>query len=57
MSTKQTEKFETEIDIPNDVTVTLKSNTLQINGPVGRTYKNFMNLLKFYIKGLTLYTK
>ena len=37
MSTKQTEKLETEINIPNDVTVTLKSNTLQINGPVGRT--------------------
>ena len=44
MSTKQTEKLETEINIPNDVTVTLKSNTLQINGPVGRTYKNFKKI-------------
>ena len=41
---KQTEKLETEINIPNDVTVTLKSNTLQINGPVGRTYKNFKKI-------------
>ena len=36
MSTKQTAKLETVIDIPNDVTVSLKSNILQVNGPVGK---------------------
>ena len=44
MSTKQTAKLETVIDIPNDVTVTLKSNILQVNGPVGKGHKSFKKI-------------
>ena len=44
MSTKQTTKLETEIDIPNDVTVTLKSNILQVNGPIGKGHKSFKKI-------------
>ena len=44
MSTKQTEKLETEIDIPSGVTVTLKSNILQVNGPVGKGHKSFKKI-------------
>ena len=44
MSTKQTIKRETEIDIPSDVTVTLKSNILQVKGPVGKAFKSFKKI-------------
>ena len=44
MSTKQTVKLETEIDIPSDVTVTLKSNILQVKGPVGKVFRSFKKI-------------
>src|SRR3989304_1553604 len=39
MSTDQTENFETSIDIPDKVTVTLKKNMLAVSGPLGKTIK------------------
>ena len=44
MSTKQLEKFETSYDIPEGVTVTLNKNMLQVQGPLGKTYKNFKKI-------------
>lgn len=44
MSTKQLEKFETSLDVPEGVTVTLKKNMLQVQGPLGKTYKNFKKI-------------
>ena len=44
MSTKQLEKFETTVDIPEGVTVTLNKHMLQVQGPLGKTYKNFKKI-------------
>src|SRR3989344_126823 len=44
MSTDQTENFETSIDIPDKVTVTLKKNMLAVSGPLGKTFKNFRKI-------------
>ena len=44
MSTKQEEKFETSVDIPDKATVTLKNNMLQVQGPLGKTFKNFKKI-------------
>ena len=41
MSTKQLEKFSTEVDIPENVKVSIKSHMLNVEGPLGKTYKNF----------------
>ena len=40
MSTKQIGKPTTEIQIPNDVKVSLKGSMLQVQGPLGKVYKN-----------------
>ena len=44
MSTKQTEKSATEIQIPNDVKVNLKGSMLHIQGPLGKVHKNFKKI-------------
>ena len=44
MSTKQVEKFETEVEIPEGVTVTLNKNMLQVQGPLGKTFKSFRKI-------------
>ena len=41
MSTKQLEKFEDEVVIPEGVTVTQKKHMLTFVGPLGKTYKSF----------------
>ena len=44
MSTKQIEKPTTEIQIPKDVKVNLKGSMLQVQGPLGKVYKNFKKI-------------
>ena len=44
MSTKQLDKFATEVQIPENVKVTFKSNMLNVEGPLGKTYKNFRKI-------------
>jgi len=44
MSTKQLEKFSTEVKIPENVKVSFKSNMLRVEGPLGKTYKNFKKI-------------
>ena len=44
MSTKQIEKSTTEIQIPKDVKVNLKGGILQVQGPLGKVYKNFKKI-------------
>ena len=44
MSTKQIEKSTTEIQIPEDVKVNLKGSILQVQGPLGKVYKNFKKI-------------
>ena len=44
MSTKQTEKSTTEIQILKDVKVNLKGSMLHVQGPLGKVYKNFKKI-------------
>ena len=44
MSTKQLGKFSTEVEIPDDVKVSFKSHMLNVEGPLGKTYKNFKKI-------------
>ena len=44
MSTKQLSKFEEELDIPDSVQVTYKSQMLQVTGPLGKTHKSFKKI-------------
>lgn len=44
MSTKQKEKFEATVTIPDKVRVILKKNTLYLEGPLGKTFKNFKKI-------------
>ena len=44
MSTKQIEKSAIEIQIPKDVKVNLKGSMLQVQGPLGKVYKNFKKI-------------
>ena len=44
MSTKQLEKFSTEVKIPENVKVSFKKNMLNVEGPLGKTYKNFKKI-------------
>ena len=44
MSTKQLEKFSTEVEIPENVKVSLKSYMLTVEGPLGKTHKNFKKI-------------
>ena len=41
---KQIEKFQTELEIPENVQVTYKSRILQVTGPLGKTYKSFKKI-------------
>ena len=44
MSTKQIEKFQDEVIIPEGVTVTLNKHILSFVGPLGKTYKSFRSI-------------
>ena len=44
MSTKQQTKFSTEVQIPENVKVSFKKNMLHVEGPLGKTYKNFKKI-------------
>jgi|TARA_B100001750_G_scaffold107868_1_gene85252 large subunit ribosomal protein L6 len=44
MSTKQQTKFSTEVQIPENVKVSFKKNMLNVEGPLGKTYKNFKKI-------------
>ena len=44
MSINQTKKFETEVDIPQNVNVTLKNFMMRVEGPLGKTHKNFKKI-------------
>ena len=44
MSTEQVEHFETSVEIPEQVTVTLKKSMLGVSGPLGKTFKNFKKI-------------
>ncbi len=38
------EKLSTAVDVPEGVTVTLNKNMLQVQGPLGKTFKNFKKI-------------
>jgi len=44
MSTKQVKNFETSVEIPEQVTVSLKNNMLGVSGPLGKTFKSFKKI-------------
>ena len=44
MSTKQLDKFSTKVEIPENVKAFLKSSMLTVEGPLGKTYKNFRKI-------------
>jgi len=44
MSTEQLENYETSLEIPDKVTVSLKKNMLSVSGPLGKTFKNFKKI-------------
>ena len=44
MSTEQLNKFQEELDIPENVQVTYKSKMLQVTGPLGKTHKSFKKI-------------
>ena len=44
MSTKQIEKSAVEIQIPENVKVSLKGNMLHVQGPLGKVYKSFKKI-------------
>ncbi len=44
MSTKQVEKFETLVEIPDGVTASINKYMLQVQGPLGKTFKNFKKI-------------
>ena len=44
MSTKQIEKFQDEVIIPEGVKVTLNKHMLSFVGPLGKTFKSFRNI-------------
>ena len=44
MSTEQINKFQEELDIPENVEVTYKSKMIQVTGPLGKTYKSFKKI-------------
>lgn len=58
MSTKQLEKFETVVEIPQKVTVTLKKYMIHVEGPLGKTYKNFKKIpVSIDVKDKTILVK
>jgi len=44
MSSDTIEKFETSVEIPENVNVSLKKSMLQVNGPLGKAFKNFKKI-------------
>lgn len=44
MSTKQDEIFEATFDVPEKVKVSLNKHMLKVEGPLGKTYKNFKKI-------------
>jgi large subunit ribosomal protein L6 len=44
MSTKQAEIYESTYEIPQKVKVSLKKHMLHVEGPLGKTYKNFKKI-------------
>ncbi|MFQ5497019.1 MAG: 50S ribosomal protein L6 [Nitrosopumilus sp.] len=44
MSTKQVEKFQDEVVIPEGVTVTANKHMLMFTGPLGKTHKSFRSI-------------
>ena len=44
MSTKQIENSAVEIQVPNDVKVSLKGSMLHVQGPLGKVYKSFKKI-------------
>ena len=44
MSTEQLEKLTTEIEIPEGVTITYNKPIVMVQGPLGKTYKNFKKI-------------
>ena len=44
MSTKQLEKFQDQVDIPEGVKVSQKKHMLTFVGPLGKTYKSFRTI-------------
>jgi len=43
MSTKQVKEFETFVEIPEKVNVSLNKNMLKVEGPIGKTFKNIIS--------------
>ena len=44
MSTKQLEKFQDEVIIPEGVKVTQNKHMLRFEGPLGKTFKSFRKI-------------
>jgi len=44
MSTELLNKLLTNIDVPDGVKVSFKSNMLTVEGPLGKTHKNFRKI-------------
>jgi len=44
MSTEQIEKHQQELEIPDKVKVVLKKHMLHVEGPLGKTHKNFKKI-------------
>lgn len=44
MSTEQAKNFETSVEIPEQVTVSLKRSMLGVSGPLGKTFKSFKKI-------------
>jgi large subunit ribosomal protein L6 len=60
MSTEQATNYETSLDVPETVTVSLKKSMLEVSGPLGKTFKNFKKipvLLELKDKKISIKTK
>jgi large subunit ribosomal protein L6 len=58
MSTEQVTNYEITLDIPEEVTVSLKKNMLEVSGPLGKTFKNFKKIpISLEVKDKTILIK
>ena len=58
MSIKQLEKYETQVDIPDGVTVVLRRRMLEVAGPLGKTHKSFRKIpIGISVEGSTVHLK
>lgn len=58
MSTSQIEKFQTTVEIPDKVTASINKDMLHVQGPLGKTYKNFKKIpVSLNLEGKTLSIK